>query len=141
MTDAMGGKKPKKPKVPPRSPVELFDQLRATVHNKDAESILGESRLAGQFKKMLAERMLAAELTHHFASEEETSKNHRNGMTPKTVLALGSELRLNGPRDRLASFEPELVAKHQRRMSGFDDHVISMYARGMTVCEIKSDLL
>jgi transposase-like protein len=68
-------------------PVELIDQLLAHVQNKDAESILGESGLAGQFRKMRAERMLAAELTHHLANEEETSKNHRNGTSPKKVPA------------------------------------------------------
>ncbi|MDB5794535.1 MAG: family transposase, partial [Noviherbaspirillum sp.] len=130
MTDVMTTKKPKKQKAPALFPVELIDQLLATVQNKDAESILGESGLAGQLKKMLAERMLAAELTHHLANEDEPGKNHRNGTTPKKVLAPGGELHLDVPRDRLSSFEPKLVAKHQRRMPGFDDHVISMYARG-----------
>jgi transposase-like protein len=141
MTDVMTIKKPKKQKAPPPFPVELIDQLLATVQNKDAESILGESGLAGQLKKMLAERMLSAELTHHLAHEEQASKNHRNGTSPKTVLAPGGELQLDVPRDRLSSFEPKLVAKHQRRMPGFDDHVISMYARGMTVREIQGHLL
>jgi hypothetical protein len=67
-------------------PVELIDQLLAQVENKDAESILGESGLAGQLKKMLAERVLSAELTHHLASEGESSRNHRNGTSPKKVL-------------------------------------------------------
>lgn len=97
--------------------------------------------MAGQLKKMLAERMLAAELTHHLANEDATSKNHRNGTTPKKVLAPGGELQLDIPRDRLSSFEPQLVAKGQRRMPGFDDHVISMYARGMSVREIQGHLL
>jgi transposase-like protein len=141
MTDAMTTTKPKKRKAPPPFPVELIDQLLATVQNKDAESILGESGLAGQLKKMLAERMLSAELTHHLAQEEQASKNHRNGTSPKTVLAPGGELQLDVPRDRLSRFEPKLVAKHQRRMPGFDDHVISMYARGMTVREIQAHLL
>jgi hypothetical protein len=73
MTDAMTTKKPKKQKAPPPFPVELIDQLLAQVQNKDAESILGESGLAGQLKKMLAERMLAAELSHHLASCNWTS--------------------------------------------------------------------
>jgi transposase-like protein len=111
--------------------------LLATVQSKDAESILGEFGLAGQLKKMLAERMLSAELTYHLAQEEQASKNRRNGTSPKTVLAPGGELQLDVPRDWLPSFEPRLVAKHQRRMLGFDDHVISMYARGMTVREIQ----
>jgi len=141
MTNAMTTKKTRKQKAAPPFPVELIDQLLATVQNKDAESILGESGLAGQLKKMLAERMLAAELTHHLAHDEEPGRNHRNGTSPKKVLAPGGELQLDVPRDRLSSFEPRLVAKHQRRMPGFDDHVISMYARGMTVREIRAHLL
>jgi putative transposase len=141
MTDVMTTKKPKKVKAPYPFPVELIDQLLSQVENKDAESILGESGLAGQLKKMLAERMLTAELTHHLASEGEASKNHRNGTTSKKVLAPGGELQLDIPRDRLSSFEPKLVAKHQRRMPGFNDHVISMYARGMSVREIQGHLL
>src|ERR1700709_1732462 len=141
MTDVMTTKKPKKQKAPYPFPVELIDQLLAQVENKDAESILGESGLAGQLKKMLAERMLSAELNHHLAGEGEAGKNHRNGTSPKKVLAPGGELQLDIPRDRLSSFEPRLVAKHQRRMPGFDDHVISMYARGMSVREIQGHFL
>jgi putative transposase len=133
--------KPKKQKAAYPFPVELIDQLLAQVENKDAESILGENGLAGQLKKMLAERMLSAELSHHLASEGESSKNHRNGSGPKRVLTPGGELNLDIPRDRLSSFEPKLVAKRQRRMPGFDDHVISMYARGMSVREIQAHLL
>src|SRR5450830_1279834 len=141
MTDVMTTKKPKKQKTPYPFPVELIDQLLAQVENKDAESILGESGLAGQLKKMLAERMLTAELSHHLASEDQAGKNHRNGSSPKKVLTPGGELQLDVPRDRLSSFEPKLVGKHQRRMPGFDDHVIGMYARGMTVREIQAHLL
>ncbi len=136
----MTTKKPRKQKAPSLIPVELIDQLLAQVQNKDAESILGEAGLAGQLKKLLAERMLTAELNHHLANEAE-SGNHRNGTSKKTVLAPGGEMRLDIPRDRLGSFEPKLVAKHQRRMPGFDDHVISMYARGMSVREIQAHLL
>lgn len=141
MTEVMTTKKLKKQKAAYPFPVELIDQLLAQVENKDAESILGESGLAGQLKKMLAERMLSAELNHHLANEEEGSKNHRNGSSPKKVLTPGGELNLDIPRDRLSSFEPKLVAKHQRRISGFDDHVISMVARGMSVREIQAHLL
>ena len=136
MTDAVIAKKPKKQKAADPFPVELTDQLLAQVANKDAESILSENGLAGQLKKMLAERMLSAKLSHHLASEGEGSKNHRNGSSPKKVLAPGGELNLDIPRDRLSSFEPKLVAKHQRRMPGFDNYGISMYARAMSVREI-----
>ncbi len=120
---------------------ELLDQLLAQATGRDAESLLGESGLIGQLKKQLAERMLAAELTHHLASEAtDLPGNHRNGSSPKTVLTPSGALGLNIPRDRLATFEPQLVAKHQRRLPGFDDHVIGMYARGMTVREIQGHL-
>jgi len=141
MTDVMTTKKPEKQKAAYPFPVRLIDQLLAQVESKDAESILGESGLAGQLKKMLAERMLTAELSHHLASEGETGNNHRNGSSPKKVLTPGGELHLDVPRDRLSSFEPKLVGKHQRRVPGFDDHVIGMYARGMTVREIQAHLL
>lgn len=139
MTLAMTAKKPKTPKL---LPDELIDQLLAQVEGKDAESILGESGLAGLLKKQLAERMLAAELSHHLSAEATQGKagNHRNGRSAKTVLTPTGELQLDIPRDRHATFEPQLVAKHQRRLPGFDDHVISMYARGMTVREIQGHL-
>jgi transposase-like protein len=143
MTEVMSPtKKPKKPKAPKLFPDELIDQLLAQVQNKDAESILGESGLAGQLKKQLAERMLNAELTHHLDTENKQGKagNHRNGSSSKTVLTPGGELELDISRDRQATFEPQLVAKYQRRLPGFDDHVISMYARGMSVREIQGHL-
>lgn len=121
---------------------ELLDQLLAQASGKDAESLLGGSGLIGQLKKQLAERMLAAELSHHLAGEaaDEGAGNHRNGSSPKTVLTPAGALSLDIPRDRLATFEPQLVAKYQRRLPGFDDQVISMYARGMTMREIQGHL-
>jgi putative transposase len=143
MTDTMI--KTKKPKAPKLFPDELIDQLLAQVQNNNAESILGESGLAGQLKKQLAERMLAAELSHHLHTEAQQAQskagNHRNGTSKKTVITPSGELDLDIPRDRLASFEPQLVAKHQRRPPGFDDHIVSMYARGMSVREIQTHLL
>ena len=143
MTEATVIKKSKTAKAPKLFPDELIDQLLAQIQNKDAESVLGESGLAGQLKKQLAERMLSAELSHHLAAEAEQGKagNHRNGTSPKTVLTPNGELNLDIPRDRQATFEPQLVGKYQRRLPGFDDHVISMYARGMSVREIQGHLL
>jgi len=109
MTEVMStSKKTKKPKAPKLFPDELIDQLLAQVQNKDAESILGESGLAGQLKKQLAERMLAAELTHHLATEAKQGKagNYRNGISTKTVITPNGELELDVPRDRQATFEP-----------------------------------
>jgi putative transposase len=125
-------RKPKKPKASKLFPDELIDQLLAQVQNKDAESILGEFGLAGQVKKQLAERMLAGELIHHLNTEaaQGDAGNHRNGSSPKTILIPNGKMALDIPRDRLATFEPQLAAKYQRRHPGFDDHIISMYARG-----------
>ena len=142
MTEAMNSTR--KPKTPKLFSDELIDQLLAQVTDKDAESILGEFGLAGQLKKQLAERMLTAELSHHLTTEALQGKtgNHHNGSSPKTVITPnGGVLELDIPRDRLSSFEPQLVAKYQRRLPGFDDHIISMYARGMSVREIQGHLL
>jgi putative transposase len=108
-------------------PVELLEQFLAQVEYKDAESIFGESDLAGQLKTMLAERMLSAELNHQVINEEDGGKNHRNGSNPKKVLKPDGELSLDMQHDQLSSFKPKPVVKHQRRTSAFDDHVISMY--------------
>src|SRR5512140_1101039 len=123
MTDTTKKTRKRKPRGPCSD--ELIDQLLAQVRGQDAESLLGESGLIGQLKKQLAERMLAAELTHHLANEEpdEGAGNHRNGSSPKTVLTPNGALDLNIPRDRLSTFEPQLVAKYQRRLPGFDDQV------------------
>jgi putative transposase len=140
MTDTKN-KRQRKPKGP--FPKELIDQLLAHAKGKDAESLLGESGLVGQLKKQLAERMLSAELTHHLKSEAQHSPeraNHRNGSSAKTVLTPNGSLALEIPRDRLSTFDPVLVAKHQRRLPGFDDQVIGMYARGMSVREIQGHL-
>lgn len=141
MTDTTKKARQRKPKGPFSD--ELLDQLLAQVKGKDAESLLGESGLIGQLKKQLAERMLAAELSHHLKSEaaDEGPGNHRNGTSPKTVLTPNGALDLNIPRDRLTTFEPQLVAKYQRRLPGFDDHVISMYGRGMTLREVQGHLV
>ena len=144
MTETMSTpKKTKKPKTPQLFSDDLIDQLLAQVQNKDAQSILGESGLAGQLKKRLAERMLAAELSHHLDTEAALGKNgnHRNGSSRKKVTTPeGEALELAIPRDRQATFEPQLVAKYQRRLPGFDERVISMYARGMSVREITGHL-
>jgi putative transposase len=93
-------------------------------------------------KKALVERALGAELSHHLgyapgAERPEDASNHRNGASGKTVLTDDGPLRIEVPRDRQGSFEPLLVPKHERRFTGFDDKIIAMYARGMTVREIQ----
>jgi putative transposase len=89
------------------------------------------------------ERALGAELTHHLGTEQAPGAprgNHRNGTTPKTVLTDEGAVRLEVPRDRSGTFEPQLIGKHERRFTGFDDKIIALYARGMTVREIQGYL-
>jgi transposase-like protein len=98
-----------------------------------------------RFKKAIIERALGAELTHHLgypagAPKPEETTNHRNGSTGKTVLTDDGPLPIAVPRDREGTFEPRLIAKHERRFTGFDDKIVALYARGLTVREIQKFL-
>src|SRR5262245_59155323 len=98
-----------------------------------------------RFKKALIERALGAELTHHLgyapgAPKPDTGTNHRNGTTAKTVLTDDGTVDLAVPRDRDGTFEPVLIPKHERRFTGFDDKILALYARGLTVREIQAFL-
>ncbi|MFW2934237.1 IS256 family transposase [Pseudomonas aeruginosa] len=98
------------------------------------------------FKKALIERALAGELNHHLGYPAGTAKpermsNQRNGKGAKTVLTQEGPIRIDVPRDREGSFAPFLIPKHERRFTGFDDKIVAMYARGMTVREIQGFLL
>jgi hypothetical protein len=109
------------------------------------EDLLGEDGLFKQLKKALLERALGAELTHHLGYEKgdpagRGSDNHRNGSYPKTVLTEDGAVDLDVPRDRNGTFDPQIVPKGETRLDGFDDKIISMYARGMTVREIQGHL-
>lgn len=106
----------------------------------------GVESIFRQFKKAILERALNAELTHHLGypkgeAPAEKASNHRNGTTAKTVLTDDGPLALDIPRDRAGSFEPQIIGKHERRFTGFDDKIVSMYARGMSVREIQGHLL
>ena len=97
------------------------------------------------FKKALIERAMGAEMSHHLGYRPgqvrpEGQDNHRNGTTGKTVLTDDGPVRLELPRDRDGSYEPILIPKHERRFTGFDDKIVAMYARGMTVREIQAFL-
>jgi putative transposase len=97
------------------------------------------------FKKALLERALGGELTHHLGysrgeSKPEETPNHRNGTSGKTVLTDSGCVRIEVPRDRAGTFEPLLIGKHERRFEGFDDKILALYARGMTVREIQGYL-
>jgi len=94
------------------------------------------------FKKAFIERALSAEMSHHLGygagqPKPEGATNHRNGTSAKTVLTDAGSLRIEVPREREGTFEPQLIGKHERRLTGFDDKIIAMYARGMTVREIQ----
>jgi putative transposase len=120
------------PTKPPTIPDALLDQLLA---GADPKSAFDPNGLLDSLKKALAERALNAEMDHHLSGEEEAS-NGRNGYGRKTVLTETGKLELEIPRDRRATFDPQLIAKYQQRFSGFYDKIISMYARGMSVREI-----
>ncbi len=96
-----------------------------------------------QLKKALIERALSAEMGHHLGYQSgeprpEDATNQRNGRSSKTVLTEDGPLRLDIPRDRQGSFNPLLIPKHERRFTGFDDKIVAMYARGMSVREIQA---
>ena len=124
----------------PSIPSELIDQIVKGPMSADAVNAASKA-----FKKALIERCLGAELSHHLGylsgdEKPEEADNHRNGTSGKTVLTEDGPLRIDVPRDREGSFEPVLIPKHERRFTGFDDKIIAMYARGMTVREIQGFL-
>lgn len=122
----------------PAIPNELLDQLLA---GSDPGAALADGGLLDGLKKALAERALNAELDHHLENGEPDGRtNSRNGYGAKTMLTGTGKLDLQVPRERLATFDPQLIAKCQRRFPGFDDKIISMYARGMSTREIQGHL-
>jgi putative transposase len=122
----------------PTIPDELLDQL---LGGADPRAALADGSLLDGLKKALAERVLNAELDHHLdGGEPDGRTNSRNGYGKKTVLTGTGRLELQVPRDRLASFDPVLIAKYQRRLPGFDEKIVSMYARGMSTREIQGHL-
>ena len=120
----------------PKIPDALLDQLLA---GADPKTAFDPNGLLDGLKKALAERALNAEMDHHLAGEEETS-NSRNGYGRKSVLTDTGKIELEVPRDRQSRFDPQLIARYQRRFPGFDDKIVSMYARGMSTREIVGHL-
>ena len=124
-------------------PQDLIDALLANY--KKPEDLIGEDGLLKQLTKALVERALAAEMVEHLGHGkhepvENAAGNTRNGKSKKTLKGDFGELPIEIPRDRHGSFEPQLIAKHQTRWTGFDDKILSLYARGMTVREIQAHL-
>jgi putative transposase len=109
------------------------------------EDLIGENGLLKQLTKLLVEKALDAEMSNHLGHDKNqpvvnTSGNTRNGKSKKTLKGEFGELPIEIPRDRHGSFEPQLIPKHQTRWTGFDDKILSLYARGMTVREIQAHL-
>ncbi len=124
----------------PKIPQELLDQIAQGATTAEA---IQDVTMA--LKKALIERALGGELSHHLGylpggDKPVQADNHRNGSTGKTVLTDDGPLRIEVPRDRQGSFEPLLIPKHERRFTGFDDKIVALYARGMTVREIQAFL-
>lgn len=132
---------------------QLIDKLLQDY--RTPEQILGEDGLIKQLSKGLIERALQGELSHYLEqthselleAEEEANptqsksrRNSRNGYSKKTVQSNLGQMELNIPRDRLSEFEPILVQKGQRRISGLDDKILSMYARGVSTRDIQIQL-
>ena len=117
---------------------ELLDQLLA---GRDPKDLFSKDGLLDDLKKALSERILDAELDEHLEQEaRDGGGNRRNGTSKKTVLTGTSKLTISVPRDRAGSFDPKLIAKYQRRFPDFDEKIISMYARGLSVREIRAHL-
>jgi transposase-like protein len=121
----------------------LIDELLEDC--QDPKDILGKNGLLKQLTKRLVERTLEAELSGHLGYEPHAIKgrgsgNNRNGKGHKTVQSDTGALEIEVPRDRNGSFEPQLVKKRQRRLEGFDDKVLALYARGLSTRDIQGQL-
>jgi putative transposase len=127
----------------PDLPDELVDELLAGA--RTPEEITGPDGLLQRLTKRLIERAMAVELTDHLGYEHGQAPpggvgNARNGTTAKTIHTGHGSVRIAQPRDRQGSFAPQIVRKHQRRFDGFDDKIIAMYGRGMSVRDIQAHL-
>ena len=123
--------------------LKLIDKLLADY--RKPEDIIGENGLLKQLTKALLERAMQVEMTDHLGYEKHdpagnNSGNSRNGATTKTLKGDFGEMPLETPRDRNGSYEPKIIGKGQTRFTGFDDKIISMYARGMSTREIQGHL-
>jgi len=121
---------------------ELMDEL---LKGKTTEEIIGEEGLLTQLTKSLMERALQGEMTHHLGYSKHdpvgnNTGNSRNGKSRKTVKGDFGEIKIEVPRDRNADFEPKIIPKNQTRFPGFDEQILSMYARGMTTRDIAGHL-
>jgi putative transposase len=124
---------------------KLEAALDELIAGKSTAEMVGPDGLLKQLTKALLERAMNAELTHHLGYQKHEpegrgSGNSRNGQSRKTVQGDFGEVEIAVPRDRNSSFEPKILPKHERRFAGFDDKILSLYARGMTTRDIQSHL-
>ena len=124
---------------------ELNAILDRLVKGKAPEEIMGQGGLVKDLTRRLVERVLEGEMTAHLGYEKHAQAgrdggNSRNGKTGKRVKTDSAEMGIEVPRDREGTFDPQMVAKGQRRLPGFDEKVIALYARGMTTREIQGHL-
>ena len=122
---------------------ELVDGLLAGAGSE--EEIVGPGGLLSRLTKRLVERAMEVELSDHLGYEHGQAPpggagNARNGTTPKTLVTEHGPVRIDTPRDRRGSFEPRIVRKRQRRFEGFDEKIVALYARGMSVRDIQAHL-
>jgi transposase-like protein len=124
-------------------PDELIDELLAGARTQ--EEIAGPGGLLGQLTKRLVERAMEVELTDHLGYEPHQEPaggtgNTRNGSMSKTLITEQGEVRIDTPRDRDGSFEPQIVRKRQRRFEGFDEKILALYSRGLSTRDIEAHL-
>jgi putative transposase len=119
---------------------QLLDQAKA-----EGVSLVGPGGLLAGVTKTVLQAALDAEMTEHlgYAKDERPAfptGNHRNGSSPKRVLTEVGPVPLEVPRDRNGKFEPQIVPKHARRLAGFNEAIVSLYAKGLTTGEIRAHL-
>jgi putative transposase len=124
---------------------KLDAALDELLTGKTAEEMVGPGGVLKQLTKALLERAMGAELSNHLGYEKHDSigrgsGNNRNGKSRKTVQGDFGAVEIEVPRDRNGSFEPKILPKHERRFQGFDDKILSMYARGMSTRDIQAHL-
>src|SRR5919198_1443734 len=122
---------------------EVIDELLAGARSE--EEIVGPGGVLAQLTKRLVERALSAELTEHLGYERHQEPpggtgNTRNGSTAKTLATEHGPVVVRTPRDRQATFEPQIVRKGQRRFEGFDDKILALYSRGLSTRDIEAHL-
>src|SRR5271154_1743611 len=124
-------------------PDEVLDELLAGAHGE--QEIVGPGGLLSQLTKRLVERAMEVELTDHLGYEPHLEPpggagNARNGTTPKTLITEQGAVRIDAPRDRAGTFEPQIVRKRQRRFEGFDEKILALYSRGLSTRDIEAHL-